>query len=79
MPCTSTVASLDSGPVGAAFAGEVLENAPHARVVMFEAGPQLTEVPDARLPPQPLTGTARRVSTGTRSRRRGSSCRPGLH
>lgn len=39
------VAIVGSGPIGAAYARVVLEGNPSARVVMFEAGPQLTEVP----------------------------------
>src|SRR3954465_5761453 len=40
-----TVAVVGSGPIGAAYARVLIESAPDARVVMFEAGPQLTEVP----------------------------------
>ncbi|MFK4762426.1 GMC oxidoreductase [Microbacterium sp. ZW T5_45] len=36
------VAIVGSGPIGSAYARTILENAPHARVVMFEAGPQVT-------------------------------------
>ncbi|WP_125130645.1 GMC oxidoreductase [Microbacterium sp. 10M-3C3] len=45
MTDTPTVVVVGSGPIGAAYAREVLENHPTARVVMFEAGPQLTPVP----------------------------------
>src|SRR3954447_3974531 len=40
-----TVAVVGSGPIGAAYARVLIESAPDVRVVMFEAGPQLTEVP----------------------------------
>ncbi|WP_432543757.1 GMC oxidoreductase [Kineococcus sp. SYSU DK002] len=39
------VAVVGSGPIGCAYAREVLENHPTARVVVFEAGPQLTKTP----------------------------------
>ncbi|WP_426322293.1 GMC oxidoreductase [Microbacterium sp. E-13] len=40
-----TVAIVGSGPIGSAYARVILESSPDARVVMFEAGPQLTAVP----------------------------------
>src|SRR6478736_1124765 len=40
-----TVAIVGSGPIGSAYARTILEASPDARVVMFEAGPQLTAVP----------------------------------
>src|SRR4051812_10444434 len=40
-----TVAIVGSGPVGSAYARTLLETLPEARVVMFEAGPQLTPTP----------------------------------
>ena len=40
-----TVAIVGSGPIGAAYARLLLEGLPDARVVMFEAGPQLTAIP----------------------------------
>src|SRR6478736_6233714 len=40
-----TVAIVGSGPVGSAYARVILESSPDVRVVMFEAGPQLTAVP----------------------------------
>lgn len=40
-----TVAIVGSGPIGSAYARIVLESNPDARVVMFEAGPQLSEIP----------------------------------
>ncbi|KQZ85846.1 choline dehydrogenase [Microbacterium sp. Root166] len=39
------VVIVGSGPIGSAYARTVLENHPTATVTMFEAGPQLTEVP----------------------------------
>ena len=40
-----TVAVVGSGPIGSAYARLLLEGLPDARVVMLEAGPQLTERP----------------------------------
>ncbi|MFJ2620491.1 GMC oxidoreductase [Glutamicibacter sp. NPDC087344] len=40
-----TIAIVGSGPIGSAYARVLIEQHPHARVVMFEAGPQLTEIP----------------------------------
>lgn len=40
-----TVAIVGSGPIGAAYARVLLENNPTVRVVMFEAGPQITAIP----------------------------------
>jgi len=45
MSDTPTIAVVGSGPIGAAYARVLLESLPHARVIMFEAGPQLTERP----------------------------------
>lgn len=45
MSHTPIVAIVGSGPIGSAYARLVLEENPDARVVMFEAGPQLTAVP----------------------------------
>jgi pyranose oxidase len=45
MTTTSTVVIVGSGPVGSAYARMILEESPTARVVMFEAGPQLTAIP----------------------------------
>lgn len=45
MSYTPTVAVVGSGPIGSAYARVILESSPDARVVMFEAGPQLTAVP----------------------------------
>lgn len=38
-----TVAIVGSGPIGCAYARIIVEGLPDARVVMFEAGPQVTE------------------------------------
>lgn len=40
-----TVAVVGSGPIGSAYARILLESLPDARVIMFEAGPRLTDVP----------------------------------
>lgn len=45
MSGTPTVAVVGSGPIGATYARLLLEALPGARVVMFEAGPQVTERP----------------------------------
>ncbi|MEO8261657.1 MAG: GMC oxidoreductase [Pseudolysinimonas sp.] len=45
MTTTPTVVIVGSGPIGSAYARVILEESPTARVVMFEAGPQLTERP----------------------------------
>jgi pyranose oxidase len=42
-----TIAIVGSGPIGSAYARVLLESVPDARVVMFEAGPQLTPRPGA--------------------------------
>lgn len=39
------IAVVGSGPIGSAYARVLLEQLPDARVVMFEAGPQLTDRP----------------------------------
>ena len=39
-----TIAVVGSGPIGSAYARLLLEAVPDARVVMFEAGPQLTAI-----------------------------------
>lgn len=39
------VVVVGSGPIGSTFARVLAEEAPHARVLLAEAGPQLTEVP----------------------------------
>lgn len=40
-----TIAIVGSGPIGSAYARLLLEGLPDARVVMFEAGPQVTDIP----------------------------------
>ncbi|PNW09175.1 choline dehydrogenase [Microbacterium testaceum] len=45
MSGTPTVAIVGSGPIGSAYARLLLEALPGARVVIFEAGPQVTERP----------------------------------
>lgn len=40
-----TIAVVGSGPIGSAYARLLLEGLPDARVIMFEAGPQLTDRP----------------------------------
>lgn len=45
MTDTPVVAVVGSGPIGSGYARVILETHPTARVVMFEAGPQLTAVP----------------------------------
>jgi pyranose oxidase len=45
MSLNPTVVVVGSGPIGSAYAREILENHSTARVVMFEAGPQLTDIP----------------------------------
>ncbi|MFH8251199.1 GMC oxidoreductase [Microbacterium sp. B2969] len=45
MSHTPTVAIVGSGPIGSAYARVILQSDPDVRVVMFEAGPQLTAIP----------------------------------
>ncbi|GAA3756991.1 GMC family oxidoreductase [Microbacterium kribbense] len=47
MTTAPTIAVVGSGPIGATYARVLLEKLPDARVVMFEAGPQLTDRPGA--------------------------------
>ncbi|HWM16786.1 MAG TPA: GMC oxidoreductase [Microbacterium sp.] len=44
-PAQPTIAIVGSGPIGSAYARVLVEQVPGARVVMFEAGPQLTSIP----------------------------------
>lgn len=44
-PAGPTIAVVGSGPIGATYARTLLETLPDARVIMFEAGPQITERP----------------------------------
>ncbi|BDZ44444.1 GMC oxidoreductase [Naasia aerilata] len=67
MTDTPTIAIVGSGPIGAAYARVVLESHPTARVVMFEAGPQLTERPGAsvrNIPDADEKARARELSQG---------------
>ena len=62
-----TIAIVGSGPIGSAYARILLEQLPDARVVMFEAGPQLTAVPgeSVRNIPDPTDkARAREMSQG---------------
>ncbi|MFQ6155272.1 GMC oxidoreductase [Micrococcus luteus] len=45
MSDSPTIAIVGSGPVGSAYARVLLEEHPEARVIMFEAGPQLSGIP----------------------------------
>ena len=45
MVSSPTVAIVGSGPIGSAYARILIESVPDVRVVMFEAGPRLTDVP----------------------------------
>lgn len=45
MIASPTVAVVGSGPIGSAYARILLESVPDARVIVFEAGPRLTDVP----------------------------------
>lgn len=45
MTDSPTVVIVGSGPIGSAYARVILEESPTAHVVMFEAGPQLTDRP----------------------------------
>jgi pyranose oxidase len=45
MPDSPVVTVVGSGPIGSAYARVILENHPTARVIMFEAGPQVTDRP----------------------------------
>ena len=45
MTTSPTIAIVGSGPIGSTYARLLLEGLPDANVIMFEAGPQLTEIP----------------------------------
>ncbi len=45
MTTNPTIAIVGSGPIGSTYARVLLEQLPQARVIMFEAGPQLTDRP----------------------------------
>ncbi|WP_336853570.1 GMC oxidoreductase [Sinomonas albida] len=62
-----TIAVVGSGPIGSAYARVLLESLPDARVVMFEAGPQLTERPGEsvrNIPDPEAKARAREMSQG---------------
>lgn len=62
-----TVAIVGSGPIGATFARQIVENHPTARVVMFEAGPKISDVPGEcvrNLPDLEAKQRAREMSQG---------------
>ena len=62
-----TVAIVGSGPIGSAYARVLLEQNPDVRVVMFEAGPQLTAVPGEsvrNIPDPAAKERARELSQG---------------
>ena len=62
-----TIAIVGSGPIGSAYARVLLEKMPAARVVMFEAGPKLTDVPGAsvrNIPDADDKARAREMSQG---------------
>ncbi|MGN8026465.1 GMC oxidoreductase [Microbacterium sp. 22242] len=65
-----TIAVVGSGPIGSAYARVLLEQLPDARVVMFEAGPQLTARPGAsvrNIPDPEEKARARDLSQGPQS------------
>ena len=45
MVSSPTVVVVGSGPIGSAYARILIESVPDLRVVMFEAGPRLTDIP----------------------------------
>ena len=64
------IAVVGSGPIGSAYARVLLESLPDARVVMFEAGPQLTARPGAsvrNIPDPAEKERARLMSQGPQS------------
>ena len=70
MSHTPTIVVVGSGPIGSAYARVLLENHPAARVVMFEAGPQLTDVPGEsvrNIPDPAAKDRAREMSQGPQS------------
>ncbi|MGK9220044.1 MULTISPECIES: GMC oxidoreductase [unclassified Microbacterium] len=67
MNAQPVIAVVGSGPIGSTFARELLERHPRARVVMFEAGPQLTAVPGEsvrNIPSPDEKARARELSQG---------------
>ena len=67
----STIAIVGSGPIGSTYARVLLEQIPDARVVMFEAGPQLTDLPgeSVRNIADPVKGPRAGNVAGTAGRR----------
>jgi len=45
MTHSPTIAVVGSGPIGSAYGRILLESLPDARVILFEAGPRLTDIP----------------------------------
>ncbi|MFJ4171751.1 GMC oxidoreductase [Paenarthrobacter sp. NPDC089714] len=67
MSVSHTIAIVGSGPIGSAYARLLVEGLPDARVVMFEAGPQLTERPGEsvrNIPDADHKARAREMSQG---------------
>ncbi|WP_439592890.1 GMC oxidoreductase [Microbacterium sp.] len=65
-----TIAVVGSGPIGSAYARVLVEQLPDARVVMFEAGPQLTAIPGEsvrNIPDPDEKQRARELSQGPQS------------
>ncbi len=71
-----TIAVVGSGPIGSAYARLLLEGLPDARVVMFEAGPQITDIPGEsvrNIADPELKARAREMSQGPQAGRFRSS------
>ena len=79
-----TIAIVGSGPIGSAYARVLVEQLPDAHVVMFEAGPQLTDRSRARASATSPTPTRRSAPARCRRARRPVRCasrsasRPGV-
>lgn len=61
------IAIVGSGPIGSTYARLLVEGTPDARVIMFEAGPQLTDVPGEsvrNIPDADAKARAREMSQG---------------
>ncbi|MBN9240198.1 MAG: choline dehydrogenase [Micrococcales bacterium 70-64] len=61
------IAVVGSGPIGSAYARTILESHPTARVIMLEAGPQLTDIPGEsvrNIPDPAAKAQARKISQG---------------
>ncbi|WP_347109461.1 GMC oxidoreductase [Paenarthrobacter sp. S56] len=70
MSTNPTIAIVGSGPIGSTYARLLVEGIPGARVIMFEAGPQLTDRPgeSVRNIPDPADkARAREMSQGPQS------------